>query len=215
MISVRILRAFDTLFARVYHNLTVLNACPLPRHGPAILVSNHIGSVDPIFLQSTFHHRLITWMMAREYMDVKGLSWFFKTIGIIPVERSGRDTTPLRAAIRALENGRVLGVFPEGRIAPTRQLLPFQTGVALMAIRTGAPVYPVYIDGTQRGRDMVQACLLRNQAVVNFGPAVEFDRSSTHKVNLEAATAAIVAAITSLAKQQEIALCRTKLRYCG
>ncbi len=156
---------------RVFHRLTVLSRCPIPRVGPAILVCNHTSSIDPAFVQSVCHHRLITWMMAREYQDIKGTGWFFKAVGIIPVERSGRDTAPLRAAIRALEAGRVLGIFPEGRIAPTKDFLPFQTGVALMAIKTGVPVYPVYLDGTQRNKGMMEACLQSQNASVIFGPA--------------------------------------------
>jgi len=189
----------DTLFARVYHRLHVLTPNQIPDSGPGILICNHTSSIDPAFLQATISHRLIVWMMAKEYMDLPAMGWFFRTIGIIPVERSGRDTGPLRAALRQLEAGRVVGIFPEGRIAPTRELLPFQTGVALMAIKMGVPVYPAYIDGTQRNKEMLAAALLRNEATVTFGPAVEFDRTSgTSREKLEEATAAMRVAIERL-----------------
>jgi len=141
-------------------------------------------------------------MMAREYMDIKGTGWFYRALEVIPVERSGRDTGPLRAAIRALEAGKILGLFPEGKIATTHELLPFQTGIALMAIKTGVPVYPAYITGTQRNKDMLQACLVRNEATISFGPPVEFDRSATSKEHLESATSAIRTAIEQLALKQ-------------
>jgi 1-acyl-sn-glycerol-3-phosphate acyltransferase len=195
----------DILFTRVYHNLTVLAPQRIPREGPAILICNHISSIDPAFLQATVHHRLIIWMMAKEYMELPGMGWFFRTIGVIPVERSGRDTGPLRAALRELEAGHVLGIFPEGRISTTREMLPFQTGVALMAIKTGVPVLPAYIDGTQRGKEMLPAALSRNAASVTFGPEVEFDRDGgTSRQNLEQATAAMRASIERLAEQTEI-----------
>ncbi len=54
-------------------------------------------------------------MMAKEYFDFKPLRWLFDTVGVILVERSGRDMAATRAAMRALEQGYVLGVFPEGK----------------------------------------------------------------------------------------------------
>jgi len=201
-LAIRVLFLLDTLYARVYHHLTVVQPCKVPRRGAAILAINHTSSIDPALVQSVCRQRLITWMMASEYMDIKGTGWFYRTLGVIPVQRTGRDSGPLRAAMRALQGGKVLGVFPEGRIAPTRELLPFQTGLALMAIKTSVPVYPVYLDGSQRNKEMLQACLIRNEATISFGPPVEFDRSGTSKKHLEAATSAIQTAIERLALKQ-------------
>jgi 1-acyl-sn-glycerol-3-phosphate acyltransferase len=201
-LSIRILFLLDTLFARVYHHLTVVQPCQIPRRGAAILVCNHISSIDPAFVQSVCRDRLITWMMAQEYMEIKGAGWFFRTLGVIPVGRAGRDAGPLRAALRALQAGKILGVFPEGRIATSDEMLAFQTGAALLAIKTNVPVYPVYLDGTQRNKEMLQAVLVRNEATISFGPPVEFDRSGTSKDQLETATFAIRRAIERLALKQ-------------
>jgi 1-acyl-sn-glycerol-3-phosphate acyltransferase len=100
--------------------------------------------------------------------------------------------------MRALASGAVLGVFPEGRIETSRELLPFQTGVALMAIKTEVPVYPAYVDGTQRGREIAEAVLRPCKASVAFGPAVEFDRTSRSREALEAATQKIMKAVSDL-----------------
>jgi 1-acyl-sn-glycerol-3-phosphate acyltransferase len=201
-LPVRILFLLDTLFARVYHHLTVVQPCRIPRRGPAILAINHTSSIDPALVQSVCRNRLITWMMAQEYTDIKGTGWFYRTLGVITVQRTGRDSGPLRTALRALQAGKLLGVFPEGRIAPTRQMLPFQTGVALMAIKADVPVYPVYLDGTQRNKEMLQAVLVRNEATITFGPPVQFDRSGTSPNQLQAATNAIRQAIQQLSLKQ-------------
>ena len=155
---IRFLQAIDVCFARIYHRVNVHRAHQLPRRGPAIIVSNHISGVDPLLIQAVCP-RLIHWMVAKEYTNLPVLSWVFKQIGAIPVERSGRDLASTRAAMRVLADGNVLGVFPEGRIESSRQLLPFQTGVALMAVKTEVPVFPVYLDGTQRGREITEAVL--------------------------------------------------------
>src|SRR5438876_11409354 len=113
---------------------------------------------------------------------------FLRIIEVIPVERTARDTSAMRSALRALQEGRVLGIFPEGRIEEKGELLPFQPGVAQMAIKMKVPVYPVYLDGTQRGLDIVPAVLRRNEATIAFGPAVEFERGYSSQKDLEAAT---------------------------
>ena len=201
-LSIRLLQALDVCIARIYHQTIVRTAQRLPRQGPAILICNHTSGLDPLLIQSVCP-RLIVWMMAREYYDMKALTWVFRTIEAIPVDRGGRDMAATRAALRALEHGRLLGVFPEGRIESTRELLPFQTGVALMAIKTGVPVYPAYLDGTQRKKSMLRAFLARNRATITFGPEVQFDRSSTSKEALQAATDRFAEAVADLKAKSE------------
>src|SRR3954465_1626327 len=119
---IRVLQAIDVCFARIYHRLSVRRPQQLPQTGPAILVCNHISGVDPLLIQSVCP-RMISWMVAKEYTKLPVMSWMFKQIGAIPVARSGRDLPSTRSAMRALHDGRVVGVFPEGRIQTSRQLL--------------------------------------------------------------------------------------------
>jgi 1-acyl-sn-glycerol-3-phosphate acyltransferase len=203
-LDIRLLQLLDVTIARMYHRTYVNAPQRLPLEGPAILVCNHISGLDPLMIQSVCP-RAIVWMMAREYYDIKILNWFFRTINAIPVDRSGRDLAPTRAALRALGEGRVLGIFPEGRIEETHDLLPFQTGVAMMAIKTGVPVYPAYLDGTQRRMPMLRAFLTPNEATLSFGPPVVFHRTSTSKEALEAATGRIQEAVENLKRAQESA----------
>ena len=130
-----------------------------------------------------------------------GLSWVFRQVGVIPVARSGRDTAATRAAMRALHNGQLLGIFPEGRIEPGDELLPFQSGVALMAMKTGVSVYPVYLDGTQRRLSMLRGFLEAQRAAIAFGSAVAFNRGNDTREGQEAATAAIQHAVEALRKR--------------
>lgn len=195
--GVRLLHLLDKLVSRVWHHTVVLKRHPLPAHGSAILVCNHTSALDPLLIQSVCD-RVVVWMMAKEYYDIKAMTWVFRAIDAIPVDRFGRDTASVRAALRHLKDGRILGVFPEGRIEPTRELMPFQTGVALMAIRTGVPVYPAFLDGSQRNKSMLGAFLWPNRATLAFGPPVEFDRSNTSRENLEVATQQIKSAVDAL-----------------
>jgi 1-acyl-sn-glycerol-3-phosphate acyltransferase len=186
-LSIRLLQAVDVCFARIYHRVNVLSPQRLPKQGPAILICNHTSGLDPMLIQSVCP-RLIVWMMAREYYEISALRWVFKTVEAIPVDRGGRDLAATRAALRALEAGRILGVFPEGKIETSRDLLPFQTGVAMMAVKANVPVYPAYLDGTQRRREMLHALLYPNVASIAFGAPLEVGGASTSKDMLQGVT---------------------------
>jgi 1-acyl-sn-glycerol-3-phosphate acyltransferase len=187
----------NEFLTRLFHECVVVAPPQLPARGPAILVSNHTAGLDPLLLQSACE-RLIIWMMAAEYYHMPVLRPLFRALRMIPVQRSGRVMAAMRAALRELEQGRIVGIFPEGAIATDRRLLPFQTGVALLAFKSGAPVYPAYIDGTQRGRDMLPSLLRPCSAIVAFGPEVPLDRSDTTREGLERATGQIQAGVAAL-----------------
>ena len=171
-LTARVLRAGNRVYARTFHRIDVQAPLNLPRTGAAILVCNHISGLDPLLLQAVVS-RPIVWMMAREYYELAALRWVYEAVSAIPVDRNGRDSSATRAALRALGNGRVLGIFPEGRIETSRELLPFQTGVAMMAIRTGVPVFPAYLDGSNRGMEMLEAFMKPNDVKLRFGPAID------------------------------------------
>jgi len=181
-----------------FHHLQVLNPCPIPEKGGGILVCNHTSSLDPVPLQAACP-RLITWMMAKEYAGHFGTRWFFNAIEPILVERSGRDMAAARAALRALKEGKILGIFPEGRIEKAQELLEFQTGIALQAMKSTAPVYPAYPDGTQRRKGIVEAVLTPNHVTLRFGPPIQFEEEAEGREGLERVTAKIKSAISALA----------------
>ena len=198
--SCHIMQAVNRLFTRVFHRLDVLAPSRLPDSGAAIIICNHTSGLDPHLIQSA-NRRLITWMMAREYYEIRGINILLRELGVIPVTRSGRDMAAMRAAMRALENGQLLGVFPEGKIETSRDLLPFQTGVALMAMKTGVPVFPAYLDGDQRDTSMLGAFFRPHRARIIFGDEVCFDRSDASREHLEAATLAMRSAVDRLREE--------------
>jgi 1-acyl-sn-glycerol-3-phosphate acyltransferase len=195
--ALRFWHSVNRVYTRAYHRIEVRTPYRIPATGAAILVCNHTSGLDPLLLQSV-SPRVITWMAAKEFVEHPALNWFFRTIGAIPVARSGRDTASVRAAMRALHDGKLLGVFPEGRIEDARALLPFQDGVAQMAMKTGVSVYPAYLDGTQRNKPMLRAFLEAQDVRVAFGPPITFGRGGGDKDALPAATGRIRDAIGEL-----------------
>jgi 1-acyl-sn-glycerol-3-phosphate acyltransferase len=193
---VRVLCAIARMGAHLYHKLTVRTPSTLPRTGPAILVCNHISVIDPGIVQSACR-RPIIWMMAGEYLEIRWLQPLFSGIGVIPVARGQRDSASTRAALRALNAGRILGIFPEGRINPGTELLPFHPGAATLADRTGVPVIPAYLDGTTRGTSMLQSALQRQEMRLRFGPPLR-DKVEPRSVDGRSTYEAITAAVRSL-----------------
>lgn len=172
----RAIRAFVGLYGRAFQHRRVLAPCTVPATGPALIASNHTAGLDPIMIQSTCP-RPIVWIMTREYYDLPVLRPFLQYVQMIPIDRGGRDSRAWRDALRMLKKGRVVGVFPEGRIEKTPDLLPFQTGVALLAVRGGVDLYPVYLDGLQRQTDMLQTYLRPQHPTVAWGQRLAIDKS--------------------------------------
>lgn len=190
---IRTLYGINRVYVHGYHHVRLLSRCTLPAEGPAILVCNHTASIDPFVLQAT-SPRVIRWMMAKEFFDLPIARYLCGKLGYIPVTRSGRDMASLKAALRTLDAGHVLGVFPEGRIAPSKALMPFQSGVAMMAARTGAPVVPAALD-IQRNLTMLRAFIEPQDATVIYGPPVKMS------ADLGAATTAMEHAVEALQRQ--------------
>jgi 1-acyl-sn-glycerol-3-phosphate acyltransferase len=165
----RFLKATNRLYSRNFHTVEQFSACPLPDSGPAIVIANHISSADPFLIQAT-SHRVIRWMMAKEFYDIPVVKTLCRGLGFIPVIRTARDATSLKAALRTLHDGNVLGIFPEGRISPTKDLLPFQPGLGMIAQRTGAPVFPVAVEGVPRNLSLLAALLLPHDGKILYGP---------------------------------------------
>lgn len=114
---------------------------------PLVIVCNHTAGLDPLVVQAAVG-REIRWMMGSDMMLAK-YDWFWKWAGVIPVNRTGRDLSSAKEAIKHLNAGGTLGVFPEGRIAkPRGTRLPFMAGVGVIVAKTGAHVLPVVIEGT-------------------------------------------------------------------
>ena len=116
----------------------------LPAQGGFVYAANHTSWWDPILLQITAP-RPVNWLAKKEMMGNRFNKWFFfDKGGCIPVDRNGKNPEAFAAAVQALHDGRIIGIFPEGtrykdKLGPTR------TGVARIALESGAPVVPAAI----------------------------------------------------------------------
>jgi 1-acyl-sn-glycerol-3-phosphate acyltransferase len=154
------LDGLNRLFAGKFHRLESEHI-DLPDEGPAIVVANHISGLDPILLMASCK-RPLHFLIAQKEYDRPGLKWLFDMAGAIPVERTGRPERALRIALRALEEGKVIALFPYGRIhLDSEQPIRIKGGVGVLASRSGAPVYPARIEGVAGKDSVVQAVIQR------------------------------------------------------
>lgn len=150
--------------------------CPFSNAHPALLVANHRSPLDPMFIWVGVNsYRPLEFMTAREYFGIPGLQFIFDTMRAIPVARDGKDMGATRTALRRLHEGRLVGVFPEGRINTNQggELLPGNTGVAWLALHSKAPVYPIFIHNAPRGKGMIDPFYRFTRVRVTYGDAMD------------------------------------------
>jgi len=155
----------------------------LPDSGGVILASNHLSFCDSFFMPLMLKRR-VTFLAKAEYFNTPGAKgrlsrWFFSGIGQVPIERDDSDAArgALRTGVRLLAEGKLLGIYPEGTRSPDGRLYKGKTGVARLALESGALVVPVVMIDTDKvmptGRRLPR---LRPRPGVRFGKPLDFSR---------------------------------------
>ena len=120
----------------------------LPRTGPLIMAANHASSADPVVIGAFLGQildRPLNWLGKRELVEFPLTGWAMRLGGIHPVNRESADLEAFRSAMRILDAGQVLAVFPEGTRSRDGGLQRVREGVGMLALRSGAPVLPVAV----------------------------------------------------------------------
>ena len=110
---------------------------------------NHLSMLDPILVGAVIP-RPICFMAKEELFRYPVLGRILRWVHAFPVRRGEPDREAIQYALRRLREGQVVGIFPEGTRSPDGRLLELQGGTALLALKSGAPILPVAITGTQR-----------------------------------------------------------------
>ena len=135
--------------------------------------------VDPPLLSASIP-RSITFMAKEELFGPSLLGIVVRAYGAFPVRRSGVDRAALRHALEVLKKGEVLGMFPEGKRSFSHQLQEAQPGTAFIAARSGAPIVPVGISGSEQVRG-IGFILRRPSIVVRIGRPFTIQSNEANK----------------------------------
>ena len=168
-----VLYSINQFFTRVLWRAKVEGSIDLPAGQGAILVSNHRAGIDPLLIQLATK-RVVHWLVAREYVEHRMMAWAFRILQSIPVNRGGIDTAATKQAIRVVKGGGLVGMFPEGRINSTEEvLLPGRPGAALVALKAQVPVIPCYVHDAPYNGTALGSFLMRGQAKVKIGKPID------------------------------------------
>lgn len=115
----------------------------IPQKGPLIVVTNHTGQLEVAVFFGQLATRPVTAWAKMEAWDNAFLRWLFNLWRLIPVRRGEADTSALRQAMKALEDGYIFGIAPEGTRNKTGRLKRAHPGAVMLAVHSGAPILPV------------------------------------------------------------------------
>jgi 1-acyl-sn-glycerol-3-phosphate acyltransferase len=119
----------------------------VPLSGPLLIVSNHVGGVDPAIIGGWTPRPV--WFMAKSELFHGAFGWLMRAYHAFPVIRHSPDRTALRRAFDLLKQGSAVVLFPEGHRSENATLLRAEPGAGFIARRSGAPLVPIGITGTQ------------------------------------------------------------------
>ncbi|MEX2185452.1 MAG: lysophospholipid acyltransferase family protein [Pirellulales bacterium] len=163
----------SALLARTLWRARVKGRIDIPAGQGAIVVANHTSGVDPWFTKLA-SPRILHYLVASEYFYHPAMHWFFRQVEAIPVNRGGIDTAATKQAIRLAEQGHVVGIFPEGRINPTRSvLLPGRPGALLVALKARVPVQICYIFNAPQSKTVGGTFLTPSKTRIVVGPLLD------------------------------------------
>ena len=165
---------------RAYFRPEVHGLEHVPRTGSVILAANHLSAADEVFTPVAAR-RQVAYFAKSEYFTQPGLKGrfvarAFREFGHVPVDRADAQAAASTIAIgtRLLGQGSALGIYPEGTRSPDGRLHRFRTGVARLALNSGAPVIPVGLVGTDRVMIEGDRRWHRSHVEVRFGPPLQF-----------------------------------------
>ncbi len=193
---------------RAYFQVSSEGVENVPRKGPAIIAANHLSALDSAFIPLVVP-RKITYVAKAEYFEKWYSRMIFNAWGQIPIDRSGGKASEgaLRAALKVLEEGGVFGIYPEGTRSPDGKLHRGHTGVARLALATGAPVIPVGIRGSYEVMPKGARFPRRGKVHVRFGRPRVYDLSRLtvpEKVAFRLVTDEIMYEIQQLSGQEYV-----------
>jgi 1-acyl-sn-glycerol-3-phosphate acyltransferase len=132
--------------ARLYFGLRLEGIAHIPGEGPVVIVPNHQTYADPVLVTIPVR-RPVYYMAWSRLFEVPGLSWMIRRLRAFPVQLDSSDSRAAREAIRILQAGEAVMIFPEGGRSPDGGVGRFKPGAFRLAVSLGVPVLPVTIAG--------------------------------------------------------------------
>lgn len=212
------LRAFLTPFLMLAFRPKVKGLRNVPATGPVIIASNHLSFSDSIFMPLVVP-RKVTFLAKSEYFTSPGPKGLLKkltfiALGQVPVDRTGgrRSEAALITGLEVLGEGKCLGIYPEGTRSPDGRLYKARTGIARLAIESGAPVIPVAMFNTDKIQPTGTVIPKVMRVGMTFGEPMYFEGDSRDPAHLREVADTIMKRIQQLSSQEYVDEYATKAK---
>lgn len=159
---------------KVVYRIKVSGGENIPLKGGVILAANHVSYLDPVVI-GVGSRRKVNFLARHDLFRNPLFAWIIRSLGAFPVKRNSADLSALKEAIKRLKSGKTLLIFPEG----TRQDVLTQKahpGIGFLAAKTGVPVIPVFIKGTETALPKKAKFLRKSRIFVHFGKSISYER---------------------------------------
>lgn len=167
-------------FFKLFFGLKIYGLENIPQAGAFILASNHQSNFDPPIVGSTCN-REVAFAAKKELFEFAPLGKLISYYNAVPVRRTGYDRRMLTILMKVLKDGRGVNIYPEGTRYLDGKLHYPRAGVGMLAVRTNAPILPVYVSGSNR----LWSQLLRRKLTVTFGKTFNIDPDLTSKYSVK------------------------------
>ena len=211
-----ILKPLAVPLMRAFFGLSSRGREHVPVSGPVLLVANHVSLLDPPLVGGAVPRQL-SFLAKAELFRVPLFGGLIRRLGAQPLRREGADASALRAALRVLKQGGALLVFPEGTRGREGALGPAKPGAGMLAVVAGAPVVPVYIEGSGRAWPRGRRFPRPANVTVTFGPPlpIETGARASRKDDYEAVSRQMMAAIAALRDSASSTMAQAGRRAVG
>lgn len=133
------------LFSKTFFKFEVIGHENIPSEGNVIIAANHKSNLDPIFLASAIRGREVAAVAKKELFKVKPLAYILNKLNVIPINREKPDISTVKNILKAIKDGYILGIFPEGTRVKEPGFGEAKAGLSMFAIKGKAMIVPISI----------------------------------------------------------------------
>jgi 1-acyl-sn-glycerol-3-phosphate acyltransferase len=172
-----IVRAIAWIILKIFWRMEIRGIENLPESGGLIITSNHVSYLDPAVLVASLN-RKIYFIAKKEVFKNTFISFLLKNMNAFSVDRDNVDMFAFKKAMNILREEKVLGIFPEGTRSSNGELQELKMGALKIAMKTGVPILPVGINGTNKiyPRGIKFPILFKHKIIVKYGTLQHFNK---------------------------------------
>ncbi|MGI6493044.1 MAG: lysophospholipid acyltransferase family protein [Pelotomaculum sp.] len=174
-----LLKAGARLVLKVQRCWEIQGSENIPVTGGVLLAANHVSYWDPVAIVCAIE-RQVYFMAKAELFNIPIIGYAVRVSGAFPVRRDATDRRALRTALRLLQQGEVVGIFPEGTRNKSEGTLQPHLGAAMLALKTGVPVVPIAVIGS---RGVIGKLIVRIGQPLHFEMALKPSKDELEKIS--------------------------------